>query len=263
MSVRVMLSLLGVGICWAILMPTRARSANAKTPVLVELFTSEGCSSCPPADRLLRAIEAEMTPGAEVIVMSEHVDYWDYLGWRDPFSNAQFSRRQQEYSRALGGEGVYTPQMVVNGRSGFVGNSGKQAFAEIGKAAGRPTASVHIGIVEVDGGKSVATVQLSVGSLPQMSGKDELELMVAVTETGLHSKPRSGENSGSALEHTGVVRSLTRVGRVEGGEFAMKAKVALDSSWKRGSLRVVAFVQEKKSRAVWGVAQASLEPAAP
>ena len=258
---------LGLTASIAVLLPIRARSerlAGSPTPVLVELFTSEGCSSCPPADRLLRAIEAQKTPGAEVIVMSEHVDYWDYLGWRDPFSSAQFSKRQQDYSRTFSKDGVYTPQMVVNGRAEFIGNNGKLAYQEIVKAATRQSASIRIGPIEIsstDRSKPVATVQLFVADLPQLTPKDDLELMVAVTETGLHSKPRSGENNGTALEHTGVVRTMLKAGR--GSDPTTQARIPLDPSWNRHALRIVAFLQEKKSRIVWGAAQALLEPAAP
>lgn len=261
--------LLGLTAGVAILMPVRGRSerlANAATPVLVELFTSEGCSSCPPADRLLRAIEAERTPGADVIVLSEHVDYWDYLGWRDPFSSAQFSKRQQDYGRMFRNNGVYTPQMVINGRVEFVGNDGNLAAKEIRKATARQVATVRVGLIGIetpDGGKPVATVQLAVGDLPQMSPNDELEVMLAVTESGLHSKPRTGENSGASLEHTGVVRTLVKAGRVESPGFAAKARVTLDPAWNRRSIRLVAFVQEKKSRIVWGATQMALEPSAP
>lgn len=267
MSKMMFFAVAGLTASVAILMPSRGRSAAAPpTPVLVELFTSEGCSSCPPADRLLRAIEAEQTPGADIIVMSEHVDYWDYLGWRDPFSSAQFSKRQREYVSAFGKEGPYTPQMVVNGRAEFVGNDGRLAFKEISKAVGRPSASVRIGAIEIgppESGKPVATVQLAVAGLPQNQHKDEWELMLAVTETGLHSKPRSGENSGAALEHTGVVRTLVKASRVESADFSIKARIVLDPGWNRHALKVVAFVQEKKSRVVGGAAQAPLEPAAP
>ena len=261
--------LLGLTATAAILLPIRGQSerlANSGTPVLVELFTSEGCSSCPPADRLLRALETQRIEGADVIVMSEHVDYWDYLGWRDPFSSAQFSKRQQDYGRLFHNNGVYTPQMVVNGRVEFVGNDGSLAAKEIRKSIGRPVATVRVGPIGIEtpeGGKAVATVQLAVGDLPQMSARDELEVMLAVTETGLHSKPRTGENSGSSLEHTGVVRTLVKAGRVESPGFAAKARVTLDPAWRRQSLRLVAFVQEKKSRIVWGAAQAALEPSAP
>lgn len=250
----------------AILMPIRARSAKVQgtpAPVLVELFTSEGCSSCPPADQLLQRIEKQNASGAPIIVMSEHVDYWDYLGWRDPFSNEQFSNRQRDYGRVFRNNGVYTPQMVVNGRVEFVGSDADAASREVRKASIRPSATVRVTPLEIEtleGGKRVATVQLAVGELPQMSSNDELEVMLAVTETGLRSKPRSGENRGESLGHTGVVRTLVKAGKVEMPGFAAKAKVTIDPAWQLPSLRLVAFVQEKKSRIVWGAGQAALEP---
>src|SRR3954452_17804240 len=113
--------------------------AASRIPVLVELFTSEGCSSCPPADTLLGVLdEKQPIPGAEVIVVSEHVDYWNYIGWTDPFSSAVYSRRQQEYGRRLGLESVYTPQMVVDGQFQFVGSDERLATAAITRSARVP-----------------------------------------------------------------------------------------------------------------------------
>jgi hypothetical protein len=249
----------------AILLPLRARpdtTHEEKTPVLLELFTSEGCSSCPPADRLLRTLERQGVSGAEVIVLSEHVDYWDSLGWRDPFSNVQFSRRQSDYGRAFGTGGIYTPQMIVNGRVEFVGNDQSVATKEILRATARQVASVRLtplGIETTEAGKSVATIQVTVDALPQMSKGDELEVMLALTETNLHSMPERGENVGSRLTHTGVVRTLVRAGKVDGPGFAAKARLTLDPMWNRSGLRAVAFAQEKKSRIVWGAAQTWLE----
>src|SRR5579872_1730072 len=118
---------------------------NARTPVVIELFTSEGCSSCPPADRLLARLENEQpVPQAEILVMEEHVDYWDQLGWRDPFSAASYTQRQQEYALAFGTEDVYTPEMVVDGRPGFTGSDDRRALEAIRDSASAPHATVDI-----------------------------------------------------------------------------------------------------------------------
>src|SRR5213594_3831029 len=102
--------------------------AAERGPVLVELFTSEGCSSCPPADALLARLEkSQPVAEAEIIVLSEHVDYWNRLGWRDPFSSVEFTLRQQRYTEGFRRDGAYTPQMVVDGRVEFVGSDERQA----------------------------------------------------------------------------------------------------------------------------------------
>src|SRR5579872_391638 len=118
---------------------------NTRTPVVIELFTSEGCSSCPPADHLLARLENEQpVPQADIVVMEEHVDYWDHLGWRDPFSAASYTQRQQDYALAFGLEDVYTPEMVVDGRPGFTGSDGGRALQAIRDSASAPHATVDI-----------------------------------------------------------------------------------------------------------------------
>lgn len=239
-------------------------AAAAATPVVVELFTSEGCSSCPPADQILARLEARQDiQGAQVIVLSEHVDYWNHLGWRDPFSSSLFTARQRDYGELFQTKGIYTPQMVVNGRVEFVGNQEGVARREIRRAAERPTAAIRISPIDITPGpkgKLVANLQLAVGELPQSSKGDELQVLVAVTETGLRTSVRSGENAGQSLAHTGVVRVLAAVAKVESPGYAGKARVVLDPTWDRRSLRAVAFVQEKKSKIIWGAAQTALEP---
>ncbi len=219
-----------------------AEKASTPSPVVVELFTSEGCSSCPPADRLLAEIEKQY--GQNVIVLSEHVDYWDYIGWRDPFSTPEFSARQKRYEHNLGGEaGVYTPQMVIDGRTGFVGNDGKRAQAEIRKATSRMKAPVTI---EKRGDQLV----ISTGALPANAN-----VLLAITEGSLETDVRRGENAGRRLRHTGVVRQLNNLGKIDRGQsFSAEFNPKFDSVWKRSDLRAVVLVEDRSTHEILGAA---------
>src|SRR5215468_9246058 len=122
-----------------------AQPADKRTPVIVELFTSEGCSSCPPADEVLARLEREQpVAGAEIIALGEHVDYWNQIGWTDPFSSRSFSERQGAYAETFRLDGAYTPEMVVDGRVEFVGSDWNKAVAAITQAASAPKADVQI-----------------------------------------------------------------------------------------------------------------------
>jgi hypothetical protein len=188
-----------------------------RVPVLAELFTSEGCSSCPPADQLLQRID-QLQPisGAQVLVLGEHVDYWDQLGWRDPFSSAQFTRRQQQYSHALGGE-VYTPQLVVDGREQVLGSDATAVRDAVARAAAKPKIPVHIVTAKRDNADALLTV--SVAALP----KGRAEVWAAIADESARSSVTRGENAGRALSHVAVVRSLTKIGSVSKSEAFEKA----------------------------------------
>lgn len=222
-----------------------AQSSPARPAVLVELFTSEGCSDCPPADTVLQHLEAGAA-GAEVIVMGEHVTYWDRLGWKDRFSADVFTGRQEDYGRHFRLGSVYTPQMVVNGQAELVGSDEARARREIAKAAQQPAAKVALTPLPDD------AVAIAASGFPDQARG--ASVILAVTETHLDTDVQRGENGGRKLHHTGVVRSLTLVGRVGNGNYASQAHYRLDPSWKRENLKIVVFLQDQVSRRIWGAA---------
>ena len=236
-------------------------SANAgkSSAVLVDLFTSEGWSSCPPADELLSKLDrSEGVAGVEVIALSEHVDYWNRLGWTDPFSSADFSARQSAYANRFGKDDVYTPQMVVDGREEFVGSNSSRAYQVIKAAARAPKADITISKKPETGGRIPLTVRIE--NLPGISDGDAVEVMLAITESNLRSQVLKGENSGRRLAHTAVVRNLSVLGRIdpEKGVFETEAEAAVERGWNRDNLKAVVFAQERASRRVIGAASVAL-----
>jgi hypothetical protein len=223
----------------------------ASTPVLVELFTSEGCLSCPPADALLTRLgRTQPVHGADIIALEEHVDYWDSLGWKDPFSSVAATARQNEYGQAFGGRQVYTPQMVVDGRTEFVGSSDMDALRAIRLASKEPKTAMQLSW------EAGETLSIHVDPLGGTAHKDGQQLILVVAENMLHSMVKRGENSGRALEHNGVVRQLIPVGRIDTtpAGFSSKVAVHLNHEWNRANLRAVVFVQERDSRHVLAAA---------
>ena len=222
------------------------------TPVLVELFTSEGCSSCPPADKLLAQINARQpVKGAEAIILEEHVDYWDDQGWRDPFASAAATQRQKDYADTIHAE-VYTPQMIVDGRTDVLGSDERAAERAIEKASGAPKTELElswVGATATMGSPKLLHVRAG-----KLSGGDKAEVFMAITESHLHSDVKRGENAGRGLEHDGVVRKFTSLGKTNaGGDYSFDAQsaVKLSPEWKRENIHVVVFVQDVRSRRVY------------
>ena len=234
-----------------------AQATGAREPVVVELFTSEGCSTCPPADALLAELDARQPLGsAEVIALEEHVDYWDEQGWIDPFSSAAWTARQNEYVGTLHNGNPYTPQMVVDGVEGFVGGRGGTARQAIEKASAIKKSKVEISEVSPVQNKS-ASFKVSVEKLSSIAHKDTAEIILVITESGLHSSVKAGENKGKELQHAPVVRALKVIGVMgKNGEegFTAQPAMKLDSKWNLENLRAVVFVQERKSRRILGAA---------
>ena len=237
-------------------------SAGARVPVVLELFTSEGCSSCPPADALLAKWEEEQPiAGAEIIALEEHVDYWDHQGWNDPFSSAQWTQRQQTYAAGFKDHGVYTPELVVNGQTGFVGSHQGDAHRAVVSAAGEPRTIISLTVLPSEK-HDHANVKVEVAKLQGGQPHETAEVWLAITEKALHTAVTGGENSGHDLRHAAIVRSLHKAGSAESNSsvaFSGLQDLKVDSGWKRANLRVVAFVQEKHSRRILGAAAARLE----
>jgi hypothetical protein len=253
---------LSLGAAMALIRPHAQASSRTpettRTPVVVELFTSEGCSSCPPADALLaRLAEDQLAGNVQLIALEEHVDYWNDLGWADPFSSRDWTSRQYVYAGALGNGNAYTPQMVVDGTVEFVGSHTQKARETILKAASKTKIPVMLAqgnTNETDRGNFSAKV----GKLERTSKGEAAEVWLAITETGLHSAVTRGENAGEDLHHAAVVRSMRKIGEAKAdGEtsFAGDSRVPLQKEWKRENLRAVLFVQEKKSRRILGAAE--------
>jgi hypothetical protein len=211
-------------------------AASAGTAV-VELFTSEGCSSCPPADALLSELAAEETPG--VILLELHVDYWDRLGWPDPWADKQFSDRQRRYGERF--DQVYTPQMVVNGEAQFVGSDRLLARALIAKALAAPQSALS-----VDARREGQTIRATVAGAPHGTA-----LVATIVEDGLSSDVARGENRGSKLRHDRVARAWVEG---PGPSIAVRVPAGIDPA----KARLVVFAQEPKSLRIVGAAEQRL-----
>jgi hypothetical protein len=223
-----------------------ATTAVAQQPVVVELFTSEGCSSCPPADALLGTLSQHRALGdAEVILLGEHVDYWDGQGWKDRFSSSEFTQRQNVYVKQLHLATPYTPQIVVDGRlQGSGGNGGNvQHLIEESAHSAKP-ATVTLNLVSPE--KLQVIVADSTGT--------KLQVLFAVTEDNLTTSVRGGENGGRILKHAAVVHELRPLGNTSNGKFEKTISLPEKSDWKKEDLRAVVLVQNTSSGQILGAA---------
>ncbi len=226
------------------------QSKAGKPNVLVELFTSEGCSSCPPADRLLTTLDKEqLVDGVEVITLGFHVDYWDHGGWRDKFSSAEFTRRQEAYAHHFDLGSNYTPQAVIDGSLEAVGSNREKVTGAISTRAAESKAVIA---AEIVGDK----LRIDLSGVPAQRGST---VYLATAENGLVSSVNGGENSGRQLAHVSVVREMQRIGKLGAGQTSSKFEAALpvNSSWKTANLRYVIFVQDNSDMRILGVKRIS------
>jgi hypothetical protein len=263
----VLTSVVSVAVLGALLLPgmeamrggTRPANGNAqRTPVLVELFTSEGCSDCPPADSLLERLDrSQPVSGAELIVLSEHVDYWNDIGWKDPFSSHEYSERQGAYADHFRLSGVYTPQMVVDGEFELVGSDERGAIRAIENATKAEKIPVKISSIHLESG-NVVSLHVDVGQLPSSVAAGSAEMLIATADESDESHVSRGENAGRNLKHIAVLRSLTPVGTVNRSvEFSQDVRIHINRE-NTGNLRFVAIVQEVPVGRVLGAGWARL-----
>jgi hypothetical protein len=234
---------------------------------VVELFTSQGCSSCPPADRLLSQLASDTHYRGRVIPLSFHVDYWNHIGWQDPYSSPRWSERQKLYAgRAFHTGRIYTPQVVVNGAAECVGSNEADVYTRVrGALAESPAASVSLEAdpVTPEGQLRVrAKASLLRANGAKTGPKGELDLWVAVYESGLETEVKAGENASRTLRNDRVVRRFEKAfslpaqaGASQSGEIAL----GIDRRWKAAGLGVAAFLQDPATLAIYGAAGGTLQ----
>jgi hypothetical protein len=217
--------------------------SETKRAVLVELFTSEGCSSCPPADRALAFLENEQpVNSAEIIGLAFHVDYWNSSSWKDEFSSPLFTSRQNQYAEGLKVDAVYTPQMVVDGQAEFVGSDLGKATNAIGKSTGSAKGQINAAIES-------GSIRITVSNLPK---HEQATIYLATAEDNIESRVGGGENLGETFHHMSVVRELRPLGLIAADmdNFETESILPLQPQWKKHNVKYVVFVQENASRKI-------------
>jgi hypothetical protein len=235
-----------------------AADDGPRTPVLVELFTAEGCSSCPPADALLAKLDrSQPVNGAELIVLSEHVDYWNADGWWDPYSSHVYTERQNAYAARFAHGNVYTPQMVIDGHSELVGGDEQKAIQAVETETKFAKVPLKLSAIRVEG-KNKLWMHVDAGPLAPTVTAHSADLFLAVADDSDESKVSHGENAGKNLKHVAVLRSLDQVGTLHKSDaFSKDISVTLRTE-NRKNLRIVAIIQESPVGRVFGVSSARL-----
>jgi hypothetical protein len=233
---------------------SRAADTHGATPVLVELFTSEGCSSCPPADAWLQRMDAaQPLPGAELIVLSEHVDYWNHDGWKDPYSSSLVTERQSDYVRALGLQTPYTPQVIVDGATELHLTDDQAMEQTFQKAVASPKVPVRITSATLD--PANPTVLRAHVEVDGDSAGENADIYGAIAFSHAESQVLRGENSGKRLTHVAVVEQLTKIGKMEKGKtFSRDVEIKLKSGADPKNIRLIVFAQKSGPGKVFGAA---------
>jgi hypothetical protein len=224
-----------------------AAETAGKGFAVVELFTSEGCSSCPPADELVARVQKQ-SADKPVYILAFHVDYWNRLGWKDVFSNHEYSERQNQYARWLTSSQVYTPQVIVNGHTEFVGSDEKSLRNAIKTGLDGPTKTeLTLSGIKVEGGK--VTIQYRAEGATSNSG-----LLIALIEKNATTKVKSGENGGHTLSHVQIVTELKTISLKNGGKGT--ENIALPHAFDRQKWELIGFVQNTSNGEITGATKA-------
>lgn len=223
---------------------------NGKGFAVVELFTSEGCSSCPPADRLVEEIERD-NKNKQLYILAFHVDYWDHQGWKDPFSDREFTNRQRQYANWLSLQTIYTPQIVVNGSTEFVGSNRGSLLQAISTGLDQEPAKPLTVKGRVEGTKLQVEYQAA-------EADKRSELVLALVQQSAKSNVKAGENSGRSLSHVQVVRRLIRVPMDSNNKKDIT--IDLPNDFAEKGWEVIGFVQQKKDGRITAAARFDFQP---
>jgi hypothetical protein len=241
----------------ALVPPQFAADNSSTTPILIELFTSEGCSSCPPADELLAKMDSlQPIPGAQLIVLSEHVDYWNHDGWTDPFSSASITERQTEYVHMLGLKSPFTPQMLVDGTNELQIQDAQNTLKVLTQAAAAPKLPLRLSAINVEAGNPLNLQGHAAADSNAL--KHKADVFIAIALDHAESQVSRGENSGRHLTHVAVVTQIAKIGKLEPGkpfdqDFHLKLKLP---ATEPTAIRVIAFAQESGPGKILAVALA-------
>lgn len=246
--VRIVSCLALAAACVAEIGSAQGVQADTRVPVLLELFTSEGCSDCPPAEKLLAQVDATQPfAGARAIVLEEHVTYWDHEGWRDPFSLDAMTERQKDYQFRFGLPDIYTPQMVVDGAAQFVGSNASALSKAVASEAAKPKAPLALSDEQWEKGTASFAVHGDAAS--------GTKLVAVLAADATQMQVTRGENAGKTLHHVAVVRAIKEFG----GEAVDGRQLKLDAKNLSEPLRIVVFLVDHKTGHVLGAAEKRID----
>jgi hypothetical protein len=240
-----------------------ARPHGASKPVIVEVFTAQGCSGCPAGEQAIDdLIRNPVVSNAEMIVLAEHVPYWDHIGWTDTFAQPEFKTRQSDYlSKVFRNGGLYTPQAIVDGQWEGSGASAEAVRRAVADAVSAPKATMTVDPLWIEGAGAVR-VQMHVELPPELVLKESADVLLAITEDRLTTQITDGDNKGKTVQQNAVARFLKVVGSLDAGSrtWSTTATVPVAGGWKHTDLRAIGMLQERASRRMIGGAAARMTP---